>query len=86
MRKTDLPVSKPPGMSIEEWIGQAFAQINEASREDTADAAAEAFDFDDAAVTETLTGDPTSANATTVRNLLFTLLMYLRRGAPSKTQ
>jgi glycosyltransferase A (GT-A) superfamily protein (DUF2064 family) len=86
MRRIDLPTIKPANLSVEEWIGEAFAQINQASAEDTADAAAEAFVFDDADVTETTTFDPSTATATDVRNVLSTFLMYLRRGAPSKTQ
>lgn len=86
MRKLNLETRRPPGLSLEDWLGKQFEQLNEASREDSADAAAEAFVFDDTAVTETVTFDPASANATTVRNVLSTLLMYLRRGAPNKTQ
>lgn len=86
MRRLNLETKKPSDANVEDWVRDQFEAINDASLEEDAKAAAEPFVFDYAAVTETLTFDPATANLADVRNVLSTFLMYLQRGGPSKTQ
>lgn len=86
MKPISLTTIKPSGQSVEEWIGEQFQRINEASSEDPAQFAVEAIDFDESLVTILETFDPSTATATEMRNVVSTFLLYLRRGAPNKTQ
>ena len=84
MRALSLDLSKPPGMSTEEWIVQLFQQIEDASREDAAVLSANAFTVEN--LTELTTFDASSADLATLRQVVGTLINYIKQQGPQRSQ
>ena len=88
MRQTNILTNKGPLESTDDWIGKALTEINEASGEQPAEHSADAFElnnFDE--VNGPLTDfDVTSATLDDVRRILATLIFYIQKRGPDKTQ
>lgn len=80
----NIPVQKPPGMPVEEWMTTVLSVIVEAAREDAAIDSANAFTIDHDSYTELETFDPDTATTAEVGRALATLIKYLQSQGPRK--
>lgn len=80
----EIPVRKPEGMTVEQWLSNALGTIQEAAREDAAIDSAAAFTIDHSAYTELETIDPNTATTAQVARCLATLIKYLQSHGPRK--
>lgn len=87
MRKNlELEVVKPQNVTTENWISSQLAKIVEASREDAAIDAAEAFNgIDHSTYTKLETFAPNTATTAEVARVLATLIQYLQNHGPRKS-
>ena len=80
----DLQTTKPPGMSTEQWVSEQLTKIVEASQEDAAVFAADAFTITN--ITETKSLDCDAATLDEVRKALGTLIRFIQQRAPQRSE
>lgn len=77
MRPLDLPTRKPAGISIEQWIGDAFETINQASREDSGKMTADSITIANPPDPIVTSFDADTATLDECREVIASILMML---------
>jgi hypothetical protein len=88
MRRVNLLTTRSPGENIDDWLNRAFAEIEEASGEQPAEESADAFElinFDEELDVRT-EFDVVNATLDELRQIVATLLFYIQKRGPDKSQ